>query len=87
MRLPVLSPLSLVFVASSAPDSSDCFDSPPLCSGVRACGGLDEVFLGQPGAAEFIFYQNDAMAFGGLQHCAAKGLNIPEDTGIAGWGD
>jgi len=34
-----------------------------------------------------IFYQNDAMAFGGLQYCAAKGLRVPEDIGIAGWGD
>lgn len=36
---------------------------------------------------ECIFYQNDAMAFGGLQYCAAKGLVVPDDIGIAGWGD
>ena len=36
---------------------------------------------------ECIFYQNDAMAFGGLQFCEKTGLNIPEDIGIAGWGD
>ncbi len=34
-----------------------------------------------------IFYQNDAMAFGGLQYCAANGLRVPQDIGIAGWGD
>lgn len=34
-----------------------------------------------------IFYQNDAMAFGGLQFCTGKGLSVPGDIGIAGWGD
>ncbi|MEM9433166.1 MAG: LacI family DNA-binding transcriptional regulator [Pseudomonadota bacterium] len=34
-----------------------------------------------------IFYQNDAMAFGGFQYCVSRGLRIPEDIGIAGWGD
>jgi LacI family gluconate utilization system Gnt-I transcriptional repressor len=36
---------------------------------------------------ECIYYQNDAMAFGGLQYCAGKGLSVPGDIGIAGWGD
>ncbi len=36
---------------------------------------------------ECIFYQNDSMAFGGLQYCGAKGLEVPRDIGIAGWGD
>jgi LacI family gluconate utilization system Gnt-I transcriptional repressor len=36
---------------------------------------------------ECIFYQNDAMAFGGLQYANAKGMNVPNDIGIAGWGD
>ncbi len=34
-----------------------------------------------------IFYQNDSMAFGGLQYCTGRGLKIPDDIGIAGWGD
>jgi LacI family gluconate utilization system Gnt-I transcriptional repressor len=34
-----------------------------------------------------IFYQNDAMAFGGLQYSTSRGLRVPEDIGIAGWGD
>ncbi|MEM9250199.1 MAG: LacI family DNA-binding transcriptional regulator [Pseudomonadota bacterium] len=33
-----------------------------------------------------IFYQNDAMAFGGLQYVQSKGLRVPQDIGIAGWG-
>jgi LacI family gluconate utilization system Gnt-I transcriptional repressor len=36
---------------------------------------------------ECIYYQNDAMAFGGLQFCASRGLDVPRDIGIAGWGD
>jgi len=34
-----------------------------------------------------IFYQNDAMAFGGLQFVQSRGLSVPQDIGIAGWGD
>lgn len=36
---------------------------------------------------ECIYYQNDAMAFGGLQYCLRAGLSVPDDIGIAGWGD
>ncbi len=36
---------------------------------------------------ECIFYQNDSMAFGGFQYCERIGLSIPQDIGIAGWGD
>ena len=36
---------------------------------------------------ECIFYQNDAMAFGGMQFCIKSGRRVPEDIGIAGWGD
>ena len=27
------------------------------------------------------------MAFGGLQYCDQRGMRVPEDIGIAGWGD
>lgn len=46
-----------------------------------------EQLLGGAGEIECIFFQNDAMAFGGLQYCESKGLRTPEDIGIAGWGD
>ena len=36
---------------------------------------------------ECVFYQNDSMAFGGLQYCTTKGMAVPDDIGIAGWGD
>ncbi|MEM7317988.1 MAG: LacI family DNA-binding transcriptional regulator [Pseudomonadota bacterium] len=46
-----------------------------------------EQLLASGNAIECIFYQNDAMAFGGLQYCSAKGMKVPQDIGIAGWGD
>ncbi|WP_372573427.1 LacI family DNA-binding transcriptional regulator [Ruegeria jejuensis] len=46
-----------------------------------------EQLLASGSGVECIFYQNDAMAFGGLQYCASKGMQVPQDIGIAGWGD
>lgn len=46
-----------------------------------------EQLLASQSAVECIFYQNDAMAFGGLQYCTKRGLSVPGDLGIAGWGD
>ena len=48
--------------------------------------GTEQLLAGSSGI-ECVFYQNDAMAFGGLQFCAGKGMEIPRDIGIAGWGD
>lgn len=46
-----------------------------------------EQLLASSTAIDCIFFQNDAMAFGGLQYVQAKGLHVPDDIGIAGWGD
>ena len=46
-----------------------------------------EQLLASGAKVECIFYQNDAMAFGGLQYVLSKGLSVPDDIGIAGWGD
>jgi LacI family gluconate utilization system Gnt-I transcriptional repressor len=46
-----------------------------------------EQLLASGSSVECIFYQNDAMAFGGLQYCQKAGLGVPDDIGIAGWGD
>jgi len=46
-----------------------------------------EQLLASHSEIDCIFYQNDAMAFGGYQYCAGRGLSIPDDMGIAGWGD
>ncbi len=46
-----------------------------------------EQLLASGSGVECIFYQNDSMAFGGLQYCQRIGLSVPRDIGIAGWGD
>lgn len=46
-----------------------------------------EQLLASGANVECIFYQNDSMAFGGLQYCQKIGLKVPGDMGIAGWGD
>lgn len=35
---------------------------------------------------DMIYYMDDAMAIGGLAWCQKKGIRVPEDIGIAGWG-
>lgn len=46
-----------------------------------------EQLLATHAQVDCIFYQNDSMAFGGLQYCEKVGLTVPRDIGIAGWGD
>lgn len=46
-----------------------------------------EQLLASGAAIDCIYFQNDAMAFGGLQYCGKLGLTVPSDIGIAGWGD
>lgn len=46
-----------------------------------------EQLLASANDVECIFYQNDSMAFGGLQFCTARGMRVPDEIGIAGWGD
>ncbi|MEP5729722.1 MAG: LacI family DNA-binding transcriptional regulator [Sulfitobacter sp.] len=48
--------------------------------------GTEQLLTSSPDI-ECIFYQNDAMAFGGMQYCVSKDMCVPEDIGIAGWGD
>jgi LacI family gluconate utilization system Gnt-I transcriptional repressor len=46
-----------------------------------------EQLLSGSSRTECIFFQNDAMAFGGLQFVTARGMQVPGDIGIAGWGN
>ncbi|MEM8570568.1 MAG: LacI family DNA-binding transcriptional regulator [Pseudomonadota bacterium] len=46
-----------------------------------------EQLLGSTDGIECVFYQNDAMAFGGLQYCESRRMVVPDDIGIAGWGN
>lgn len=34
---------------------------------------------------DMIYYQDDTMALGGLSWCRRKGIQVPDDIGIAGW--
>lgn len=45
-----------------------------------------EILLNQSVDADMIYYQDDTMALGGIAWCQRKGLRVPEDIGIAGWG-
>lgn len=35
---------------------------------------------------DMIYYQDDTMALGGMAWCQRKGIRVPDDIGIAGWG-
>lgn len=58
-------------------------DTPGFYSGFYAT----EQFLGRTTDVDALYYQNDNMAAGGLMYCQSKGLDVPDDMGIAGWGD
>lgn len=58
-------------------------DTPGFYSGYYAT----EQFFGHTRDVEALYYQNDNMAAGGLMYCQSKGLKVPGDIGIAGWGD
>ena len=45
-----------------------------------------ENILNRRGDLDAIYYQDDAMAIGGLFYCQSKGMSVPGDIGIAGWG-
>lgn len=48
--------------------------------------GTEQLLNSQPDV-EAIFFQNDNMAVGGYEYCRLRGMRVPEDIGIAGWGD
>ncbi len=45
-----------------------------------------ETILNRTSNVDSIYYQEDTMAVGGLFYCQSKGLRVPEDIAIAGWG-
>ncbi len=48
--------------------------------------GTEQLLAANPGL-DVIYYQNDNMAIGGIRYCESRGLSIPRNIGIAGWGD
>lgn len=45
-----------------------------------------ETILNRNRDLDVIYYQDDAMAIGGIFYCQSQGMRIPQDIGIAGWG-
>lgn len=58
-------------------------DTPGFYSGYY---GTEQLLNSQPDV-QAIFFQNDNMAVGGFEYCRVRGMRIPDDIGIAGWGD
>jgi LacI family gluconate utilization system Gnt-I transcriptional repressor len=57
-------------------------DSPGFYPGYY---GLETLLARSP-RLDAVYFHNDEMAIGGLAFCAARGIRVPEDIGIAGWG-
>jgi LacI family gluconate utilization system Gnt-I transcriptional repressor len=47
--------------------------------------GLETLLARQP-RLDVIYFHNDEMAIGGMAYAQSRGLRVPEDLGIAGWG-
>lgn len=45
-----------------------------------------ETLLSRRPNLDAIYYHDDEMAIGGMAYCTTKGLRVPEDIGIMGWG-
>jgi len=45
-----------------------------------------ELLLNRMQDIDMIYYQDDTMALGGLAWCQRKGIKVPDEVGIAGWG-
>jgi len=45
-----------------------------------------ETLLAREANLDVVYFHNDEMAIGGLAYAQSRGLRVPEDIGIAGWG-
>jgi LacI family gluconate utilization system Gnt-I transcriptional repressor len=63
-------------------DSEALHDSPGFYPGYY---GLETLLARCPGL-DVVYFHNDEMAIGGLAYCQARGIRVPDDLGIAGWG-
>jgi LacI family gluconate utilization system Gnt-I transcriptional repressor len=45
-----------------------------------------ETLLSRNRGLDVVYFHNDDMAVGGLAYAQAKGIRVPDDIGIAGWG-
>jgi LacI family transcriptional regulator, gluconate utilization system Gnt-I transcriptional repressor len=63
-------------------DSNVLHDAPGFYAGYY---GLETLLARHP-TLDCVYFHNDEMAIGGLAYCQARGLRVPDDIGIAGWG-
>lgn len=57
-------------------------DSPGFYPGYY---GLETLLARRPDL-DVVYFHNDEMAIGGLAYCQVRGIRVPEDLGIVGWG-
>lgn len=57
-------------------------DSPGFYPGYY---GLETLLARRPDL-DVVYFHNDEMAIGGLAFCQSRGIRVPEDLGIVGWG-
>ncbi|TAG19286.1 MAG: LacI family transcriptional regulator, partial [Rhodobacterales bacterium] len=58
------------------------YDTPGFYAGYY---GL-ETLLGRNAGLDVVYFHNDEMAIGGLAYAQSRGLRVPDDIGIVGWG-
>jgi LacI family transcriptional regulator, gluconate utilization system Gnt-I transcriptional repressor len=63
-------------------DQEVLHDAPGFYAGYY---GLETLLARRPDL-DSVYFHNDEMAIGGLAYCQSRGLRVPEDLGIAGWG-
>ncbi len=63
-------------------DREVLLDSPGFYPGYY---GLETLLARRPDL-DVVYFHNDEMAIGGLAYCQQRGIRVPEDLGIAGWG-
>ena len=63
-------------------DQEVLHDAPGFYAGYY---GLETLLSRRPDL-DAVYFHNDDMAIGGMAFCQSRGLRVPEDIGIAGWG-
>lgn len=63
-------------------DQEVLHDAPGFYAGYY---GLETLLARRPDL-DSVYFHNDEMTIGGLAFCQSRGLRVPEDIGIAGWG-
>ncbi len=73
---------ALVLAGYPLVDREVLLDSPGFYAGYY---GLETLLARRPDL-DVVYFHNDEMAIGGLAYCQQRGIRVPEDLGIVGWG-